>query len=136
MINNQFALFGGLSPVRVDEFVVITLSNGELKISTDSYLLATNQTVVFVLDLYKAFTKKLHLPELKTADGQKVTIQNIVLISQKTNFNRVKTTAPNIIVSNLIIVKDVINVIIRKSGRITNKICLTASKNTTFLQIK
>ena len=88
------------------------------------------------MDLYKAFTKKLHLPELKTADGQKVTIQNIVLISQKTNFNRVKTTAPNIIVSNLIIVKDVINVIIRKSGRITNKICLTASKNTTFLQIK
>jgi hypothetical protein len=88
------------------------------------------------MDLYKAFSNKLALPELKTGDGQKVIISNIVLNRQKSIFKRVKTSAPNIIVSNLIILKDIVNVIIRKSGRITNKICLTASKDTTFLQIK
>ncbi len=136
MVNNQFARVEGLSDVKVDEFVVITLNSGELKISTDSYLLTANQTVVFVMDLYKAFSNKLALPELKTGDGQKVIISNIVLNRQKSIFKRVKTSAPNIIVSNLIILKDIVNVIIRKSGRITNKICLTASKDTTFLQIK
>lgn len=90
------------------------------------------------MDLYKASQNKdkKPLPGLKVVNGQKPNILKVSLVKQKTFFHKLKTNSPNFITSGLVLVKEVIHIVIRKSGRRVDKLCICVTKDLKIGEIK